>query len=56
MDAVKLTLKLGFICPFVVIDPTNLGATIVVAQSPGRVLDHLHPIPDEEYIAFWCNR
>ena len=32
-DAVRLTLKVGFMCPFVVIDPTNLGATIVVAQS-----------------------
>ena len=29
-DAVKLTLKAGFICPFVVDD---LGATIVVAQA-----------------------
>ena len=32
-DAVKLTLKVGFICPFVVDDPTDLGATIVVAQA-----------------------
>ena len=32
-DAVKLTLKVGFICPFVVNDPTDLGATIVVAQA-----------------------
>ena len=32
-DAIKLTLKVGFICPFVVDDPTNLGATIVVAQA-----------------------
>ena len=32
-DTVKLTLKVGFICPFVVIDPTNLSATIVVAQA-----------------------
>ena len=30
-DAVKLTLKVGYICPFVVDDPTDLGATIVVA-------------------------
>ena len=27
-DIVKLTLKGGFICPFVVIDPTDLGATM----------------------------
>ena len=33
MDAVKLTLQVGLICPFVVIDPTNLGATFVVAQA-----------------------
>ena len=26
-DEVKLTLKVGFICPFVVIDPTDLGVT-----------------------------
>ena len=32
-DAVKLNLKVGFICPFVVDDPTDLGATIVVAQA-----------------------
>ena len=36
-DAVKITvtLKVGFICPFGVIDPTNhdLGATTVVAQA-----------------------
>ena len=30
---IKITLKVGFICPFVVIDPTDLGATIVVAQA-----------------------
>ena len=32
-DAVKLTLHVGFICPFVVIDPIDLGATIVVAPA-----------------------
>ena len=32
-DAVKLTLKVGFICHFVVDDPTDLDATIVVAQA-----------------------
>ena len=32
-DAVELTLQVGFIYPFVVIDPTNLGATTVVAQA-----------------------
>ena len=32
-NAVKVNLKVGFICPFVVIDSTNLRATIVVAQA-----------------------
>ena len=31
-DAIELTLQVDFICPFVVIDPTDLRATIVVAQ------------------------
>ena len=26
-DAIKLTMKVGFICPFVVIDPTDFGST-----------------------------
>ena len=35
-QAVKLTLlgrDVGFICPFVVIDPTDLGATTAVASA-----------------------
>ena len=32
-DAVELTLQVGFIFPFMVIEPTDLGATIVVAQA-----------------------
>ena len=32
-DAVKLTPQVGFICPLVVIDPTNLDATFVVALA-----------------------
>ena len=32
-DAVQLTLQVGFICPFVVIDPSNSGSTIVDAQA-----------------------
>ena len=31
-DAVEITPKVGFICPFVVIDHTDLGETNVVAQ------------------------
>ncbi len=45
-DAVILTLDVGFICPFVVIDPTDEGATTVVA--PGRMMYNLLPIPDSE--------
>ena len=33
-DAVKITLQeVGFICPFVVIDPTDLGATTAVSRN-----------------------
>ena len=32
-DAVKLALKVGFICPFMVDDPIYLDAKIVVAQG-----------------------
>ena len=42
-DAVKLTLKVGFICPFVVNDPTYLGATIVVAQALCLSIFNLSP-------------
>ena len=54
-DAVKLTLQeVGFICPFVVVDPTDLGATTVVA--PGLMLDNFLPIqaiPDAESLPFY---
>ena len=46
-DAVKLTLKAGFICPFVINDPTNLGKTIVIAM-----LVHLQSIPYAENLPF----
>ena len=49
-DAVKLTLIVGFICPFVVNDPTNLGKTIVVAKA---LLVHLQPIPYSENLPFY---
>ena len=42
-DANKLTLQVGFICPFVVIDPTNLGAIIVVAQALCLSIFNLSP-------------
>ena len=50
-DAVKLTLKAGFICPFVVIEPTNLGAIIVVHHHHHHLL--LQHIPDAEYLPFY---
>jgi hypothetical protein len=37
-DAVTLLLDIGFICRFVVIDPTDRGATTVVA--PERMVDN----------------
>ena len=43
-DAVKLTLKVGFICSFVVIDPAYLGATIVVAQALFLTIFNLSPL------------
>ena len=39
----KLTLKVGFICPFVVDDPTYLGVTIVVAQALCLSIFNLSP-------------
>ena len=42
-DAVKLTLKAGFICPFVVDDPTDLGLTIMVAQALCLSIFNLSP-------------
>ena len=50
-DAVTLTLDVGFICPFVVIDPTDLGATMVVA--PGRMIDSFLSIPDAESLPLY---
>ena len=43
-DSVKLTLQVGFICPFVVEDPTDLGATIVVAQALCLSIFNLSPM------------
>ncbi len=45
-DTVKLTLEFGFICPFVVIDLTDKGATTVV--DLGRMIDNFLPIPKAE--------
>ena len=42
-DTVKLTQKVGFICPFVVDDPTNLGATMVDAQALCLSIFNLSP-------------
>ena len=42
-DAVELTLKVGFICPFVVIDSTDSGMTSVVAQALCLTILNLPP-------------
>ena len=33
LGRVELDLQVDFICPFVVIDPTDLGTTIVIADA-----------------------
>ena len=50
-DAVTLNLDAGFIRPFVVIDPTDYGATMVVA--PGRMIDSFLSIPDAESLPLY---
>ena len=50
-DAVELTLEVGGIYPFVVIDPTDLGATTVVA--PGQMLDDFLSIPDAVFLPLY---
>ena len=42
-NAVKFTLIFRFICPLVVIDPTDLGATIVVAHALYLTIFNLFP-------------
>ena len=42
-NTVKFTLKAGFVCPFVVDDPTDLGATIMVAQVLCLCIFNLSP-------------
>ena len=44
-DAIKLTLKVCFICLFVVIDPTNLDYN---CGYPGLMLNHPQPISNVE--------
>ena len=39
-----------FICPFVVLDLTDLGATIVVA--PGQMPGNFLPFPDADCLSF----
>ena len=50
-DAVELLREVSFICPNVVIDPTDLGVTIVVCHV--LFLDYLQLIPDAEYLHFY---
>jgi hypothetical protein len=50
-DTVELTLEAGGIYPFVVIDPTDLGATTVVA--PGQMIDDFLSIPDAVFLPLY---
>ncbi len=43
-------LEVAFTCPFVVLDPTDLGATIVVA--PGKMPGNFLPSPDADCLPF----
>jgi hypothetical protein len=43
-------LEVAFICRFVVLDPTDLGATIVVA--PGQMPGEFLPSPDADCLPF----
>ena len=44
----------GLICPFVVIDPTDLGATSSCSElAPGQMFDNFLPIPDAESLPFY---
>jgi hypothetical protein len=53
-DAVVIpTLDVGFICPFVVIDPTDKGATTVVARRRLGMIDNFLPIPDAEILPLY---
>jgi hypothetical protein len=42
--------EINFICPFVVLSPSNLGATIVVAQ--GQMPSEFLPSPDADCLPF----
>ena len=42
----------SLICPFVVLDPTDLGATIVVA--PGQMPCNFLPSSDADHLPFWA--
>ena len=47
----SLCQEVGFISPFVVIDPAYLGATTMIV-APGLMLDNFLPIPDTESLPF----
>jgi hypothetical protein len=49
--AFMLTLDVGFICCFVVIDPTDQGATTVVV--PGPMVDNFLPTTDVESLPLY---
>ena len=55
LDAVKLILKAGFVCPFVVIDPTDSGTAIVVAQAFCLTIFNLSET-DNTYLSTYGNQ
>ena len=57
-DSMKFTLRICFICPFVVIDPANLVATIVFAQALHLTIFNLsltHIRPQAHYTCLFTN-
>ena len=49
-DAVELTLKIGFICPFVVIDSNAFSATIFVAEALCLIILNLSPTQQPAFL------
>jgi hypothetical protein len=50
-DAIILTLDVGFIRPFVIIEPADSGTTTLFAQ--GRMIDNFLPVPDAESLPLY---
>jgi hypothetical protein len=52
-DAVALNLDVGFICPFVVIDPTDTDQRATPVVAPGRRIYSFPTFPDAESVALY---